>query len=131
MPISFLVDSQAHLVRTTFVGVIKLADLAFYARELTDRDLLTHAQLIDARHATLRLSAKDTRILAELMATLRRRHGRAQVAIVPGDAPSYRVAETYHELGAGANPSYEVFSEVSAAEMWLELVPHRALQKSV
>lgn len=55
------------------------------------------------------------------MASLRSKHGCAQVAFVAGNAPSYRVAETYHELGAGANPRYAVFDEIVAAEMWLEL----------
>jgi predicted nucleic acid-binding protein len=121
VPISFLVDPQHQLVRTTYVGVITLVDLASYARDLADRDLLKHAQLLDARHATLELSYEDTRIFAELMASLRSKHGSAQVAFVAGNAPSYYVAETYRELGAGANPRYAVFDEVLAAEMWLEL----------
>jgi predicted nucleic acid-binding protein len=121
VPISFLVDPQHRLVRTTYVGVITLVDLAFYARELADRGLLKLDQLVDARQAMLALSHEDTRVFAELMASLRSKHGSAQVAFVAGNAPSYYVAETYQELGAGANPHYGVFGEVAAAEMWLEL----------
>jgi hypothetical protein len=121
MPISFLVDSHFQLVRTTYLGLIRLVDVATYVRGLVDQGLLKHAQLIDARHATLGFSTEDTRILAELMKTLRSQHGSAPVAFVAGDAPSYYTAETYQDLGAGGNPSFAVFEDVAAAEMWIEL----------
>jgi hypothetical protein len=121
VPISFLVDPLSHLVRTTYLGLITMVDLAAYARTLAERDLLKRAQLIDARQATLAVSPEDIRILSELMATLRERHGRAPVAFVPGDEPSYRVAETYENLGAGANPRFATFADMAAAETWLAI----------
>jgi hypothetical protein len=121
VPISFLVDPHFQLVRTTYLGLITLVDVATYVRTLVDRGLLKRAQLVDARHATLGFSPEDTRILAEMMRTLRGKHGSAPVAFVVGDAPSYYTAETYQDLGAGGNPSFAVFEDVAAAEMWLEL----------
>lgn len=121
MPISFLVDPHDQLVRTTYLGLITLVDVTTYVRALVDQGLLKRAQLIDARQATLGFSPEDTRILAELMKTLRGKHGSAPVAFVAGDAPSYYTAESYQDLGAGGNPSFAVFEEVAAAEMWIEL----------
>jgi hypothetical protein len=121
VPISFLVDPHFQLVRTTYLGLITLVDVVTYARSLVDRGLLKSAHLIDARHATLGFSPEDTKILAELMKTLRAKHGSGPVAFVIGDAPSYYTAGAYQDLGAGGNPRFAVFEDVAAAEMWLEL----------
>jgi hypothetical protein len=121
MAISYLVNHRARLVRTTYVGRIGLIDVAIYARELDDRKLLPYAQLIDASRATLALSSQDLRIFATLMATLRSRHGRGPVAVVPGNAGSYRVARLYRQLGAGANPRFAILTDVAAAEAWLAI----------
>jgi hypothetical protein len=121
MPITFLIDPHSALVRTTYVGLVTLADLSTYVRLLAERDLLKRAQLIDARQAMVALSPEDIRIIAELMTTLRERHGRAPVAFVPGNEVSYRVAETYADLGAGANPRFATFTDVAAAETWLAI----------
>jgi hypothetical protein len=121
MPITFLIDPQLHLVRTTYVGLITMVDLAMYARVLADRGLLKLAQLIDARQALLKLTAEEMRILSELMTTLRSKHGRAPVAFIAGNAPSYYLAESYQKFGAGGNPRFATFTDVASAETWLVL----------
>jgi hypothetical protein len=120
MPIRFLVDPHSQLLRTTYLGLITTVELARYVWALAERDLLKHAQLIDARQATLALAPEDIRMFAELMTTLRERYGRAPVAFVPGNEVSYRVAETYEDLGAGAN-RFATFPDLASAEAWLAI----------
>jgi hypothetical protein len=121
MTIVFHLDSPRHLVRATYTGAITLTELVGYARALAAQELVAVPQLIDARSAVLTLSEAGTREIAELMASLREGHGQAQVAFVAGNADSYYIAESYAELGAGANPGYRIFDDVGAAEMWLTL----------
>jgi hypothetical protein len=121
MPISYVVDPDARLVRTTCLGCVTLLDVAVYARALDDGKLLTYGQLIDAREATLALSRQDIRILGRLMAALAARHGRAPVAFVPGDEVSYRVARLYQRGGAGANTRFAILTDMVAAEIWLAI----------
>jgi hypothetical protein len=118
MSITYLLDPQLNVIRTTYLGIITLVDLVGYARSLATEGLLSHPQLIDGREATVWLSESETRELADLMASLRAMFGAAPVAFVPGDDASLRVAERYREIGAGST-HYEVFDEVQAAEHWL------------
>lgn len=124
MSISFVVEPQHQLVRTRYVGPIALRDLAGYVRALVADRLLDHAQLIDARTARLQLTAEETREFAELMASLGAVYGRAPVAFIAADPKSCHVAQRYRELGAGANPAFQVFEDVAAAEVWLLATSH-------
>jgi hypothetical protein len=118
--ISFLLDHHHHLVRTTFLGIIPLIDLVIYVRSLATQGLLRYPQLIDAREATLRLTAPELREIAGLMTSLRAMFGKAPVAFVPGDAGSYGVVQQYWEMGAGGT-ELAVFEDVGAAEVWIEI----------
>lgn len=119
MSISFVVEPQHQLVRTRCLGPIALPDLAGYARALVADRLLDHAQLIDARTARLHLSAEETREFADLMGSLGAVYGRAPVAFVAADRTTCHIAQRYWELGAGANPAFQVFEDMAAAEVWL------------
>jgi hypothetical protein len=121
MAILFRLDPRRHLVRTTFTGAVTLTELMGYARALAAQELVAVPRLIDARRAVLAVSQAETRELAELMASLREGQGPTGVAFVAGNAASYYIAENYAELGAGENPGYRIFDDVSAAEMWLTL----------
>jgi hypothetical protein len=121
MSISFVVERQQQLVRARWAGLVGLPDLAQYARALVAEGLLDHAQLIDARTAWIRLTAEETREIAELMASLGAVYGRAPVAFIPADSASYELARRYQELGAGGNPAFQVFEDLAAAETWLRL----------
>jgi hypothetical protein len=120
MSISYLLDPRVHVIRTTYLGIISMADLVGYVRSLATEGLLIHPQLIDGREATVWLTESETRELADLMTSLRAMFGAAPVAFVPGDFASHRVAERYREMGAGST-RYEVFEEVRAAEQWLAI----------
>ena len=53
MPNTFLFDSHLGLIRTTYVGLLGLPDLARYVFMLSERDWLRRPQLIDGRHGAL------------------------------------------------------------------------------
>jgi len=59
MPITFLLDADLGVVRTTYSGMIGLADLAHYVYLLSQRDWLRMPQLIDGRQARLALAPGD------------------------------------------------------------------------
>jgi hypothetical protein len=120
MPISFRVDPHLHLVRTTYIGTITLPEVMTYVGQLVEQGFLSHAQLIDGRAATLKLTTEETRQFAAWMASVRAVYGRAPVAFVAGNAASYHVAQDYAEMGAGSNP-FQVFAYAPAAELWIEI----------
>ena len=120
MSISFLADHHHHLVRTTCLGIITMVELVVYFRSLATQGLLKYPQLIDAREATLRLTATELREIADQMTSLRAMFGKAPIAFVPRDAESYRVAREYGVMGAGGT-ELEVFEDVAAAEVWIEI----------
>jgi hypothetical protein len=121
VPISFFIDSPAHLVRTTCVGRITRTEIVAYIQELVSQGVFELAQLIDGRAATLTLTPDDTREIAALAGALRATYHAAPVAFVAGDATSYEVAALYADVGAGSNPHYQVFEEVIAAELWIAI----------
>jgi hypothetical protein len=118
MSISYLLDPHLQVIRTTYLGIVTLADLVAYVRSLATEGLLKHPQLIDAREATLWLTESETRELSDLMTSLRALFGGAPVAFVPGNSASHRVARRYGEMGAGST-RLELFEGVQAAERWL------------
>src|SRR4051794_11055277 len=117
MSITYELDPQRGLGRTTCLGEITLSDMVGYARGLVADHFLGYPQLIDGRHATLVLTAAQVRELAELMTPLRSTLGKAPVAFVAGNLASHRVGQWYWEAGAGSN-RYEGFEEGAAAEGW-------------
>jgi len=119
VPIEFVIEPELGLVRTTLVGRITLPDMACYVRVLVTARLLGSPQLLDARAAVLQLTPDEVREFADLMESLRTVCGKAPVAFVTADAGSYRVAQHYWDLGAGSNPTYQVFEDLAAAETWL------------
>ena len=125
MPITFVVESRGPLVRTTYSGRVTFRDVMEYVDQLIDRNLLVIPQLIDARAATLALSEEETRQVSDRLASLRLQYGRAPVAFVAGNAVSYTVAANYGDRGAGGIPTFSIFAEVEAAEVWIALSrPH-------
>ena len=120
MPISFRVDPQRHLIRTTQVGAITPPELMRYVGQLVEQGLFSYAQLIDGRAATLQLTTEETREFAAQIASLRSVYGQAPVAFVAGNAASYRVAQDYADVGVGSKP-FQVFADVAAAEVWIEI----------
>ena len=119
MPITFLLDADLGLVRTTYSGMIGLSDLAHYVYLLSQRDWLRLPQLIDGRQGGLTMSPQDVRILSDLMVRLRDRWGCAPVAFVPGNDINACVAALYQDNGAGGNPWFATFADLHAAEQWL------------
>jgi len=119
MPITFLLDADLGVVRTTYSGMIGLADLAHYVYLLSQRDWLRMPQLIDGRQGALTMSPQDMKILSELMAKLRGRWGSAAVAFVPGNDINACAASLYQDQGAGGNPLFATFTDLHAAEEWL------------
>jgi hypothetical protein len=118
MSIMYLLDPHLQVIRTTYIGVVTLADLVGYARSLAMEGLLVHPQLIDGREATLSLSESETREFSDVMTSLRAMFGRAPVAFVPGNPASHRIARWYSEMGAGST-CLGLFEEVQAAERWI------------
>ena len=119
MPITFVSDPQLGLIRTTYIGLLDLADLARYVYMLSERDWLERPQLIDGRPGALTMSPRDVRIFAGLMSTLGRRHRSGPIAFVPGNAVNECVASLYEEYGAGDNPDFATFADLGSAEAWL------------
>jgi CheY-like chemotaxis protein len=119
MPITFLLDVDLGLVRTTFTGMIGLADLAHYVYLLSQRDWLRLPQLVDGRQGGLTMSPQDVRILSDLMVRLRDRWGCAPVAFVPGNDVNACVAAQYQDHGAGGNPWFATFADLHSAEQWI------------
>jgi hypothetical protein len=118
MSIMYLQDPHLPVIRTTYVGIITLADLVGYVRSLATEGLLVCPQLIDGREATLWLTEGETREFADLMTSLRAMFGGAPVAFVSGNPASLRIARRYSEMGAGST-CLGLFDEVQAAERWL------------
>lgn len=119
MPITFLLDSHLGLIRTTYIGLLGLPDLARYVFMLSERDWLRRPQLIDGRHGALTMSPHDVRIFAELMSTLGERHGTGPIAFVPGNDVNECVASLYVDYGAGHNREFATFANMGGAEAWL------------
>jgi hypothetical protein len=106
MPISFVVDPIARVVRTAASGCLAAADFGAYVRIMQSAGLLGYPQLIDALQAEVRLSESDVREFSEMIKRLRTTGGSARTALITADETFNDVARTYEIIGGARIPVF-------------------------
>jgi hypothetical protein len=112
MPITYEVDHNAQRVRSVATGDIRLEDMAAHVAALADAHVLSYPALLDARRATLSMTAEEMRRIVPLIARLREQHGQARTAFVTDNDVSFGMARMYATLAADSDSGFMVYRTI-------------------
>lgn len=119
MPVTYVVDRDQRIVRTTVTGTVAIDEFIPYLEALADGGLLGWPQLVDARSAALRITPQDVRRFVFIIDGLRARHGISRTAFITEDDATYGMLRMYSALGESADPGFAVFRHAADAEAWV------------
>ena len=119
LPLNFRVDRNTRTVRTNARGVLEIDDYMAHVHALVEEKVFAYSQLIDAREARLKISARDVRRLVDKIKMLRRIHGTARTAFVTRYPASFGMMRMYATLSEESDPGFAVFREIGKAEEWI------------
>ena len=119
MPVTYTVDRERRIVRTTVTGPVATDEFVPYLEALDREGLVSWPQLVDARGATLRITPEDVRRFVFLIDGLRTRHGTARSAFITDDDATYGMLRMYSALGESTDPGFAVFRKAADAEAWV------------
>jgi hypothetical protein len=119
MPITYDVDHNLQRVHAVGTGEIRLEDMTAHVTALAGANLLGYAQLLDARGATLMLTAEETRRIVPLIARLREEHGQARTAFIADSDVSFGMARMYATLAADSDSGFMVYRSLQDGAAWL------------
>jgi hypothetical protein len=121
MAITYTISRDERLVEASASGVISAEDLhRFVDALLADPDLGPGLRaLFDARDAELDITILQLDEVASSVLQLTNR-GLGRIAIVAESRATYRVSKTFSVLARALGIDVEVFTELRAAEAWLE-----------
>ncbi len=123
MPITFTVDFTSKTIYTTAVGTIDFADLVVHLRAKDKANLLSYAELFDARDVLLDVSASELREIADEVRSVMGSQTPARIAVVTNSAFIYGLAETYAALTVQDNPQLRIFRSLEEANAWILAKP--------
>ena len=78
MPVTYVVDRDQRVIRTTVTGTVATDEFIPYLEALADGGLLGWPRIVDARSAALRITPQDVRRFVHIVDALRTRHGIAR-----------------------------------------------------
>jgi CheY-like chemotaxis protein len=119
MPIIFVVDPIARVVRTVASGSLAAPDFEAHLRIMRSAGLLGYPQLIDALQAEVRLSESEGREFSELINDLRANNEFARTALVTADDAVYDLARRREIISEAHDPGFRVFRRLDEAERWI------------
>ncbi len=112
------VDAERQEVSTIAEGTVTLAELrAHLQRELHD-STLPYRELIDARHAVVRLSSDEVREIVELLRSLSRSRRLGRTAVVVSTDVAYGIMRLLQVL-VEDTCVVQPFRDLTTAELWL------------
>ncbi|MGE5925824.1 MAG: hypothetical protein ACM357_00605 [Gemmatimonadota bacterium] len=119
MPLTYVVDRERGLVRTTVTGPVAADEFLPYLESLADGGLIGWPQIVDARNAALRITPQDVRRFVFIIDGVRARHGISRTAFITEDDATYGMLRMYSALGESADPGFAVFRHAADAEAWV------------
>lgn len=121
MPITYTISREERLIKAYATGVIRAEDLhPFIDALLADPDLAPGLRgLYDASEAAPDITILQLAEIASRVLQLTKL-GMGRIAIVALARASYRVAKTFSVLARALGIEVEVFTDVRAAEAWLD-----------
>ncbi len=119
MPITHEVDHARQRILAVMTGDMRLEETVAFATDLAQRGLFAYAQRLDAREATILLTAEDTRRFVTLIARLRQEHGPARIALVTDADASFGMARMYASLAAESDSGFMVCRTMADGDAWL------------
>jgi hypothetical protein len=121
MGITYRISRDEQLIRAFATGIISAEDMhRFVDAVLADPDLRPRLRMLyDASEAEPDITILQ---LAEVAAKVQQltNRGVGRIAIVVESRASYRMAKTFSVLARALGIDVEVFTELAAAEAWLE-----------
>ena len=119
MPIKFSSDHGTKAIVTTATGIVSCEDILNHIEAKVVADVLTYAELFDARDVTLDVSIAELNVIAKEAreATGQQKPGR--IAVVTNSSFIYGLAKLYASLTEKDNPHFEIFREMDAARSWI------------
>lgn len=119
MPVTWVVDRERRLVRTTVTGTVATEEFLPYLEALDTDGLIGWPQIVDARGAVIRITPEDVRRFVFLIDGLRARHGVSRTAFITDDDATYGMLRMYSALGESTDPGFAVFRRVAEGEAWV------------
>ncbi|GAC1457804.1 MAG: hypothetical protein PVSMB1_07640 [Gemmatimonadaceae bacterium] len=121
MAITYTISREERLIRAYATGIIGADDLHFLLDALlADSDLVPGIRgLYDSRYGEPDITILQ---LAEVAGRVRQliQRGLGRIALVAQSTATYRVSKTFAVLARALGIDVDVFTELPAAEAWLE-----------
>lgn len=119
MPIAFRSEHGTKTILTTATGIVSCADILDHIQAKVVADLVTYAELFDARDVTLDVSIAELHLIAESAreATGQQKPGR--IGLVTNSSFIYGLAKLYASLTERDNPQFKIFQEMDTARAWI------------
>jgi hypothetical protein len=121
MPVTYTISREALLIRAYASGIIRADDLHLLVDSLlADPDLVPGMRgLYDSRYGEPDITILQ---LAEVAGRVRHliHRGLGRIALVAQSTTTYRVSKTFAVLARAIGIDVDVFTELPAAEAWLE-----------
>ena len=116
--LSHTVDAERNEVTTTAEGTVTLEEVrAHLNREKSDL-ALPYRELIDARHAVVKLSSSELQEIVRLLRSLARSHRLGRTAVVVSTDVAYGIMRVFQVLVEDVC-EVQPFRDLTAADLWL------------
>jgi hypothetical protein len=121
MPITYSIDRARRRLFAVAQGSVTYSEVVSHLEKERDDDGLPFPELIEAREATVVLSAAEVRQVVELLRNLGRHNALGPTAVLVGNDVSYGVVRMLEVLVEDVS-DIRPFRERSAAEEWLNSI---------
>lgn len=112
------VDAEHQKVTTIAEGTVTLAELRSHLQREQRDEALPYCELIDARHAVVRLSSADVQEIVDLLRSLSRSRRLGRTAVVVSTDVAYGIIRMLQVL-VEDTCVVQPFRDLSMAELWL------------
>jgi hypothetical protein len=119
MPITFRAEHGAKVIVTTATGIVSCADILDHIQAKVVSDVLSYAELFDARDVTLDVSVAELKSIAVKSREAIGKHQPGRVAVLTDSSFIYGLAKLYASLTEKDNPQFKIFQDMDAARSWI------------
>lgn len=119
MPITFRSEHGTKTILTTATGIVTCAEILDHINAKVTADVLTYAELFDARDVTLDVSIAELNLIAKKVREATGKEKPGRIGVVTNSSFIYGLAKLYASLTEEDNPHFEIFQEMDAARSWI------------
>lgn len=119
MPITFSSDHGANAILTTATGIVSCGDILKHIEAKVVADVMSYAELFDARDVTLDISITEVNVIARKVREATGQEKPGRIGIITNSNFIYGLAKLYASITEKDNPQFRIFQDLDAARLWI------------